>query len=218
MVREFCNIRVKMRRHIREGGSKIWGEDSEGGGLERERVFSWMLTRYDQFPTQSFLPRVCPTRKQTNSIMCLSAQPYSHLNLYGSRLNYKREYLRDSQNMQASNIQSKQEHSNSQEEAELSSYWNSYTPPSLYQQILKMVAPVTKFSFTATLVCVAMLWHGSLQMPTQARMKRDSLCDSPDVERDLLLGLRVMYRGGIFNNARSVSSKYIILYNYNTVQ
>ena len=81
-----------------------------------------------------------------------------------------------------------------------------------------MIAPVTKFSFTATLVCVAMLWHGSLQMPTQARMKTDSLCDSPNVERDLLLGLRVMYRGGIFNNARSVSSKYIILYNHNTVQ
>ena len=178
-----------------------------------------MLTRYDQFPTQSFLPRVCPTRKQTNSIMCLSAQSYSRLNLYGSRLNYKREYLRDcSQNRQASNIQSKQEHSNSQEEAELSSYWNSYTPPSLNQQILKMVAPVTKFSFTATLVCVVMLWHGSLQMPAQARMKRDSLCDLPDVERDLLLGLLVTYVGGIFNNARSVSSKYIILHNHNTVQ
>ena len=73
---------------------------------------------------------------------------------------------------------------------------------------LKMVATVTKFSFTATLVCVAMLWHGSLQMPTHARTTRSNICDrklqSPNVERDLLLGLYTMYRG-IFTNARSVS-------------
>ena len=205
-----------MRRHIWEGGSKIWGEDSEGGGTREGEGFFVNVNKIWSVPN-TIISSSCVSNKETNRFHHASVrsivQPSESV-----WLNYKREYLRDSQNRQASNIQSKQEHSNSQEEAELSSYWNSYTPPSLNQQILKMVAPVTKFSFTATLVCVAMLWHGSLQMPAQARMKRASSCDSPDVKRDLLLGLLVMYREGIFNNARSVSSKYIILHIHNTVQ
>ena len=72
-----------------------------------------------------------------------------------------------------------------------------------------MVTTVTKFSFIAALACMTMLWHGSMQMPTQARTKRGSICDrklqSPTVERDLLLGLRTMYIRGILNNARNVS-------------
>jgi hypothetical protein len=74
-----------------------------------------------------------------------------------------------------------------------------------------MVATVTKFTLSATLVCVVMLCgHSSLQMPTQARTKRASIsCDtklqSPDVERDLLLGLKTMYQG-ILYNAKNVST------------
>ena len=74
--------------------------------------------------------------------------------------------------------------------------------------LYKMAAAPMKFTIAATLFCVAMLWHGSLQMPIQTRTRR-SICasklKSPTVERDLLLGLRTMYFG-IFFNTMSVSN------------
>ena len=167
-----------------------------------------MLTRCD--PNIN-ISSSCSTRK-LNRFMCLPIQARPVESADGSVSIIKGGLLCISETSRTSKQPSKQETAISKQASY--SYCKLHSSLCKSKLYLKMVATVTKFSFTATLVCVAMLWHGSLQMPTHARTRRSSICDRklqlPNVERDLVLGLYTMYRL-IFTNARSVSiSTYML--------
>lgn len=199
MGREFCNIHTKI---YTEGGQTACArthaerEVGEGDAWGRGRKGEGLFTNVNKMRSQyKYVYFFLVLNKETKErFMCLFAQARQNSGIKvapcASPRHPPTRYTQES------------EKKNQRKVFSLSANLQIYSS--------KMVATVTQFTLTATLVCVVVMLcgHGSLQMPTQARMKRASTmpCNEKpaDVKRDLLLGLTTMYLG-IFNSAKSVS-------------